>query len=99
MENEKKKSLLMNVTTNLEQLVVANANTTAQTIAGGLQWLIAGGGALLAVWGIVQITQAGRQGDSQGKMEGSWLIIGGILLLAISAGTMITGVFSNPPGM
>lgn len=93
------KSLLMNVTTSLEPLVVANANATAQTIAGGLQWLIAGGGALLAVWGIVQITQAGRQGDSQGKMEGSWLIIGGILLLAISAGTMIAGVFSNPPGM
>lgn len=95
------KSLLTNVATTLEPLVVANANAsgTGETIAGGLQWLIGGGGALLSVWGIVQITQAGRQGDSQGKMEGSWLIIGGILLLAISAGTMVTGVFSNPPGM
>lgn len=78
------------------------AKTTAadagSTISQSIQWLVAGGGLLMAIWGIVQLVQAGRQGDSQGKMEGSWLILGGILLLSISAGTMITGVFSNPPG-
>ncbi|EGP4894560.1 hypothetical protein MCG01_05410 [Enterococcus hirae] len=80
-------------------VAAVNANNTGKKIAESFQWLIAGGGFLLAIWGIVQITQAGRQGDSQGKMEGSWLILGGILLLGVAAGTMITGVFSNPPGM
>ena len=94
------KEIVTNVASKVSQYAVlaADSNTTGQKIVEGLQWLIAGGGVLLAVWGIVQITQAGRQGDSQGKMEGSWLIAGGILLLAVSGGTLITGVYSNPPG-
>ncbi|EGO7986229.1 hypothetical protein FEW53_002356 [Enterococcus faecalis] len=77
----------------------ANPNATGTKIVEGIQWFIAGGGLLMAVWGIVQLTQSGRQGDSSGKMEGSWLLVGGILLLALGGGTLITGVFSNPPGM
>lgn len=75
-----------------------NANNAGSTIAESIQWFIGGGGLLMAVWGIVQLTQSGRSGDSQGKMEGSWLLVGGILLMGISAGALITGVFSNPPG-
>lgn len=77
----------------------ADPNTTGTKIAEGIAWFIAAGGLLMAVWGIVQLTQSGRQGDSTGKMEGSWLLIGGILLLALGGGTLITGVFANPPGM
>ncbi|EOD7438232.1 hypothetical protein ACJQ40_002737 [Enterococcus faecium] len=77
----------------------ADPNSVAQKIASGVIWLIGGGGLCLAVWGIVALTQAGRQGDSQGKMEGTWLILGGILLMAVAGGSMITGIFSNPPGM
>ena len=80
-------------------IAAASAGDTGKKIAESFQWLIAGGGLLLAIWGIVQLTQSGRQGDSQGKMEGSWLILGGILLLGLAAGTMITGIFSNPPGL
>lgn len=76
-----------------------SASDVGQKIASSFQWLIAGAGLLLAVWGIVEVTQSGRQGDSQGKISGSWLILGGILLLGLAAGTMITGIFSNPPGM
>ncbi|MGH1841486.1 hypothetical protein ABE867_12175 [Enterococcus gallinarum] len=95
------KEIVTNVAGKVNRFAVlaTDPNSAGQTIVQGLQWLIAGGGVLLAVWGIVQITQAGRQGDSQGKMEGSWLIAGGILLLAVSGGTLISGVFSNPPGM
>ncbi len=68
------KSLLTNVATTLEPLVVANANAsgTADTIAGGLQWLIAGGGALLAVWGIVKLLK------QEGKVipKGKWKVLG-----------------------
>lgn len=77
----------------------ADANANGTKIASAITWLIGGGGLLLAVWGIVQVTQSGRQNDSQGKMEGSWLILGGVLLMGLAAGSMITGVFSNPPGM
>lgn len=75
-----------------------NANDAGTTIAQSIQWFITGGGLLMAVWGIVQLTQSGRSGDSQGKMEGSWLLVGGVLLMAIGAGSMLAGVFSNPPG-
>lgn len=91
--------ILSNVATGLNQLVVGNASSTGATIAEGIMWMIGGGGVLLAVWGVVQITQAGRQGDSQGKMEGSWLVIGGMLLIAIGGGSLISGIFTNPPGM
>lgn len=77
---------------------LATGADVGKTIAQDIQWLITGGGLLLAIWGIVALVQAGRANDSQGKMEASWFILGGILLLAIGAGTMITGVFSNPPG-
>ncbi|MBO0441538.1 hypothetical protein [Candidatus Enterococcus ikei] len=75
-----------------------NATDAGTTIAKSIQWFITGGGLLMAVWGIVQLTQSGRSGDSQGKMEGSWLVVGGVLLMAIGAGSMLSGVFSNPPG-
>lgn len=80
-------------------VATASASDTGKKIAENVQWLIAGGGFFLAVWGIVQVTQSGRQGDSQGKLEGSWLILGGLLLLGIAGGSMISGIFSNPPGM
>lgn len=76
-----------------------NANDAGNKIVSGIQWMITGGGLLMAVWGIVQLVQSGRQGDSTGKMEGSWLIVGGLLLLALGAGTLIAGVFANPPGL
>ena len=77
---------------------VTLATNPGSNIAQDLVWLISGGGLMLAIWGIVQLVQFGRQNDSQGKMEASWLILGGILLMAVGAGSMITGVFSNPPG-
>lgn len=77
----------------------ADPNATGTKIVEGIQWFIAGGGLLMAVWGIVQLAQSGRQGDSQGKMEATWLLVGGILLLALGGGTLIAGVFSTPPGM
>ncbi len=77
----------------------ANPNETGKKIVEGIQWFIAGGGLLMAVWGIVQLAQSGRNGDSQGKMEGSWLLVGGVLLMIIGGGTLISGIFSNPPGM
>lgn len=82
----------------ITNITLLDAASVGSTIAKDIQWLITGGGLLLAIWGIVQLTQAGRANDSQGKMEASWLILGGILLLAIGAGTLITGVFSTPPG-
>lgn len=75
-----------------------SATDTGSIIVESIQWLITGGGLLMAVWGIVQLTQSGRNNDSTGKMEATWLLIGGILLMAIGAGTLITGVFDNPPG-
>lgn len=83
---------------NATNFVLANANDSGAKIVAGIQWIIAGGGLLLAVWGIVQLTQSGRANDSQGKMEASWAIIGGLALLALGAGTLISGAFSNPPG-
>lgn len=77
----------------------ADPNATSAKIVAGIQWFIAGGGLLMTVWGIVQLAQSGRTGDSTGKMEGSWLIVGGLLLMIVGGGTLISGVFSNPPGM
>jgi hypothetical protein len=74
------------------------ASNPGNNVAQDLVFLITGGGLMMAIWGIVQLTQSGRQNDSQGKMEATWLILGGILLLAVGGGSMITGVFSNPPG-
>lgn len=83
---------------NATSFVLANANDAGPKIVAGIQWIITGGGLLLAVWGIVQLTQSGRANDSQGKMEASWAIIGGLALMALGAGTLIAGTFSNPPG-
>ncbi|GMC02539.1 hypothetical protein K5E_22040 [Enterococcus thailandicus] len=94
------KVFLVNKLTSFYPVIAAVSSSDAgKKISESFQWLIAGGGLLLAIFGIVQITQSGRQGDSQGKMEGSWSILGGILLLGLAAGTMITGIFSNPPGL
>ncbi|MBO1137169.1 hypothetical protein P0E66_13070 [Enterococcus faecalis] len=89
-------NLLMKTTFVLGKTTPQDASSK---IVSGIQWLIAGGGLLMAIWGIVQLTQSGRQGDAQGKMEGSWLLVGGVLLLALGGGTLITGVFTNPPGL
>lgn len=91
---------LQNLAVKATYVIAARTNATdaGATIASSIQWFITGGGLLAAVWGIVQLTQSGRAGDSQGKMEGSWLVVGGILLMALGAGSMLAGVFSNPPG-
>ena len=87
---------MKNLTDKMSNVMLA-ANP-GSVVAKDLQWLITGGGVLLAVWGIVQLVQSGRQNDSQGKMEATWLILGGMLLFAIGGGTMLSGVFSTPPG-
>lgn len=79
-------------------VATANAGDAGASITQTIQWLITVGGLFMAVWGVVQLTQSGRANDSQGKMEASWLLGGGICLMAIGAGTLITGVLSNPPG-
>lgn len=89
---------MKNLTDKMSNVLLAAKTDPGSNLAQDVVFLISGGGLMMAVWGIVMLTQSGRQNDSQGKMEGTWLIIGGILLLAIGGGSMITGVFSNPPG-
>lgn len=89
---------MKNLTDEMSNVLLAAKSDPGSNLAQDVVFLITGGGLMMAVWGIVMLTQSGRQNDSQGKMEGTWLIIGGILLLAVGSGSMITGVFSNPPG-
>lgn len=93
------KTTLQYVAQHMLILAQTNATDAGNKIVNGIEWMITGGGLLMAVWGIVQLVQSGRSGDSQGKMEGSWLIVGGLLLLALGAGTLISGVFAHPPGL
>ncbi|MGY3713717.1 hypothetical protein [Lactococcus petauri] len=104
------KSKIMNVKAYLSMLAFlalfkgreASAQTTGAQVGDilvkDLMWLVTGGGILTAVFGIIALINAGRAQDAQGKSEAGWFILGGILLAAVGGGSMLSGVFSNPPG-
>lgn len=69
-----------------------------ENLVKDLMWLVTGGGILTAIFGIIALINAGRAQDAQGKSEAGWFILGGILLSVIGGGSMLSGVFSNPPG-
>lgn len=75
-----------------------SGSQVGENLVKDLMWLVTGGGILTAIFGIIALINAGRAQDAQGKSEAGWFILGGILLAAIGGGSMLSGVFSNPPG-
>lgn len=58
-------------------------------------WFLLVAGGLLALVGFIQFMMSGRQGDSQGKVEGAWLLAAGLGLMGF--GAIVALIITAPP--
>ncbi|MCO7181333.1 MULTISPECIES: hypothetical protein [Lactococcus] len=58
-------------------------------------WFLQAGGGIVALVGIIVFFSSSRAGDGEGKMNGGWMIVGGV---AVAAAAAITNtILGNPP--
>lgn len=58
-------------------------------------WFLQAGGAIVGLVGIIVFFSSSRAGDGEGKLNGGWMIVGGIATAA--AATIAKTVLGTPP--